>query len=431
MRGALFVRAASRNLRFLFCTALLTGLAGGLAGCSRGEAPTPQPVVTVQAATVRKAEIQEVISASAVLYPLKQETIVPKISAPVERFYVRRGSHVHKGQLLAVLENKDLSAAVEEAKGTYDQAQAAYATSTKMDLPEQIQAAELNEAATKQALDASQAEYQSRLKLYRAGAMARNLLNQSHVGYVQARNQYQIATAHLKALQSIGKGESLKSAEGQLEAAKGHYQAAVAQLNYSRIASSIDGVVTERPIYEGQMATAGSPLMTVMNLSHVIARAYISPAEAAQLHVGDAASLAPGGGAADVPGKVSVVSPALDPNSTTVQVWVDAVNPGDRIKPGMTLRVQMVARTVKDAIVAPASAVLTADDGATSVMVIGSDQKAHQTTVVTGIHTGDEVQIVSGLQAGQQVVATGAYGLPDGTKVKISSGGDSDGGSGG
>jgi HlyD family secretion protein len=72
--------------------------------------------------------------------------------------------------------------------------------------------------------------------------------------------------------------------------------------------------------------------------------------------------------------------------------------------------------------VVPAAAVLTADDGTTSVMVIGADQVAHQTTVTTGVHAGGEVEIMSGVHAGQQVVTTGAFGLPDGTKVRVTAG---------
>lgn len=410
---------------------LAAGMSLGWAGCSSTQAPAPEPVVDVQAATVEKKNIQQVIEADAVLYPLKESTIVPKISAPIKTFYANRGSRVRAGQLLAVLENQDLTAALQEAKGAYDQAQAAYATSTKVDVPAQVQDAELNLEAAKQALDAAQEAYQSRLKLFQAGAMARNLMNDSHVAYVQARNQYQIALAHLKALEAVGRSQSLKLAQGQLQAAQGRYQAAVAQLNYSQIRSAIDGVVTDRPLYEGQMATAGSPLMTVMDLSHVVAHAYVAPQLAAQLRVGDSAGVDAGTGQPDLPGKVSVVSPALDPNSTTVQVWVDAANPGNRLKPGTTVRVRMVARTVKDAMVVPAAAVLTADDGTTTVMVVGPDQQAHQTTVVTGIHSGSEVQIVKGLRPGQQVVTTGAYGLPDGTKVKITAGSEPGGGSAG
>jgi len=54
--------------------------------------------------------------------------------------------------------------------------------------------------------------------------------------------------------------------------------------------------------------------------------------------------------------------------------------------------------------------------------VVGSDNRAHQTDVETGIRSGDLVQITRGLQAGQTVVTVGAYGLPDNTQVKVASG---------
>ena len=388
-------------------------------GCSGKPAAEPEPVVDVQAAAVARKTIQDVVSADAVLYARSEATIVPKISAPIEKFFVNRGSAVRAGQLVAKLENKDLAAAADEAKGAYEQAQAAYTTSTKVNLPQEIESAQLNAKATEQAMQAQRLVYESRVKLYKSGAMARNLVDESHVTYTQARNQYELAAAHLKALEAVGQKESLRSAQGQLASAKGHYLAALANLHYSEIRSPLTGVVTDRPLYEGQMATAGTPLMTVMDLAHVIARAYISPQQAAQLHVGDPAALSPGEGAADIPGKVTVVSPALDPNSTTVQVWVEAANPGDQLKPGATVHVNMVARTIKDALVVPAAAVLTADDGTKSVMVIGPEQHAHQTTVTTGVQSAGEVQILSGVNAGQHVVTTGAFGLPDGTKVRV------------
>jgi HlyD family secretion protein len=389
-------------------------------GCAGKPPAAPEPVVDVQAATVARKTIQDLVSADAVLYARSEATIVPKISAPIEKFYVSRGSAVRAGELLAKLENKDLAAAADEAKGAYEQAQAAYATSTEVSLPQEIQSAKLAVVATRQAMQAQQSIYESRLKLYKAGAMARNLVDESHVTYTQARNQYLLAATHLKKLEAVGQKESLRSAQGQLASAKGHYLAALANLQYSEIRSPITGVVTDRPLYEGQMATAGAPLMTVMDLAHVIARAYVSPQQAAQLRAGNPATLLPGGGEPDVPGKVTVVSPALDPNSTTVQVWVEAANPGDRLKPGSTVHVNMVARTIKDALVVPAAAVLTADDGTKSVMVIGPEGHAHQTTVTTGVEAAGEVQILSGVNAGQRVVTTGAFGLPDGTKVRVS-----------
>ena len=112
---------------------------------------------------------------------------------------------------------------------------------------------------------------------------------------------------------AVGKQQQLKSAAGQLESAKGKYLGAAAQLSYSEIRSPIDGVVTDRPLYPGEMAAAGTPLLTVMDISQVIARAHIPQPEAALLKVGDKATITVPGEDNPVEGKITVVSPALDP----------------------------------------------------------------------------------------------------------------------
>jgi multidrug efflux pump subunit AcrA (membrane-fusion protein) len=79
----------------------------------------------------------------------------------------------------------------------------------------------------------------------------------------------------------------------------------------------------------------------------------------------------------------------------------------------------MTAKTVPDALIIPAQAVVTDEDGKKSVMVIGAGGVAHKREVETGIQNQDSVQIVSGLKPGEQIVGVGPYGLPDNTKVKV------------
>ncbi len=86
----------------------------------------------------------------------------------------------------------------------------------------------------------------------------------------------------------------------------------------------------------------------------------------------------------------------------------------------------MLARTVPNAVVIPSAAVLTAPDGTSYVMVAGSDNRAHQKTVKTGIRQGDQVQILDGLAESDRVVASGAYGLPDNTKIRVETATESD-----
>src|SRR5215472_6008102 len=206
-----------------------------------------ESVVTVQAAPAQKTTLAQTITAQAVLFPLQQAAITPKISAPVRKFYVNRGSRVHRDQLLAVLENRDLAASSEENKGNLAQAEAAYTTTTSAALPEELQKAQLDVEAAKKMLDAQEKVYQSRQELFQQGALPRKELDQAGVDVTQARNQYEIAQKHFDALQAIGKQQELKSAAGQLQAAKGKYMGAEAQLSYSEIRSPIDGFVTDRP----------------------------------------------------------------------------------------------------------------------------------------------------------------------------------------
>ena len=414
--GGRLCTARPRLIFILSLAAGVTVVASGL-GCS-SEKPA-EPTVSVQVVPVKKATIEQTVTSEAVLYPLAQSAIVPKISAPIKAFYVNRGGKVHAGQLLATLENRDLAAAAQDNQGAYDQAQAAYTIATASTLPEEIQKAQGDTQAAKVALEAEQKLYDSRQDLYKQGALPRKDLDQAAVALTQAKNQYELAQRHLDALMAVSKQQELKSAAGQLQSAKGKYLGAAAQLSYSEIRSPINGVVTDRSLYPGEMAAAGTPLLTVMDTSSVIARAHIPQDQAALLKLGDKATITVPGEGEPIEGKVTVVSPALDPNSTTVEVWLEAKNPKHALKPGTSVQLSLTAQTVKDALVVPASSVITTPDGATAVMLAGSDGRAHQKAVKLGIRNGDDVQILEGVTAADKVVATGAYGLPDKTKIKI------------
>ena len=392
----------------------------GLSSCSR-EQPEPQPVVTVQVAPAKTQSLEQIVTAEAVLFPKNQAAITPKVVAPVSRFYVNRGSRVHRGELLALLENRDITASVAESKGALEQAQAQYQTTTQATLPEDLKKAELDAKAAKESFDAQQKLYDSRNQLFQDGALPRKELDAATVALAQARAQSDVAQQHLAALLAVGDQAALRSAAGQLTSAEGKYKGAQAQLSYSEIRSPIDGVVTDRPVWPGETPPSGVPLLTIMDTSVVVARAHIPQEQAALLKPGDRGTIT-AADAAPVSGKVIIVSPALDPGSTTVQVWVEADNKSGALRPGSTVQLKIVARTIEHALVIPKQALLKSPEGTPAVMVVDDQGKAHKRDVMTGIDTGDLIQITKGLQPGEIVVTTGAYGLPDGTQVKTASG---------
>ena len=390
-----------------------------LSGCGKAE-KEEAPVVTVQITPAQRGIISQIVSAEAVIYPLEQATISPKITAPIVEFMVQRGSPVRKGQLLVKLENKDLAGQAEASKGSFEQADASYITTVGATIPQQLQKAQLDADAAKAAYEAQLRVYNSRKELFDQGALPQRDLDSAAVALAQFRGANEEAQKQLADLQRLGKEQAVKSAHGSRSSAEGTMLSAEAQLSYSMIRSPIDGVVTDRPLYAGDLAIANQPILTVMNLSRLIAKSHIPQAEAARLKVGDAAQLKVPGLDEPVTGKVTLVSPALDPGSTTIEVWVEASKPNPALKPGMTVALAMTSKTVKDAIVVPANAVFKNPEGeADYVVLAGADQKAHWQTVELGVRNADNVQVLKGLNAGAPVVSSGGYALPDNTKIKI------------
>jgi HlyD family secretion protein len=366
--------------------------------------------VTVDVAPVLQSPIQRTIRAEGLLYPRQQAAIVPKISAPVKRLYVQRGARVRAGQLLLELENQDLAGAAAESRAAFDLAEATFETTARATVPEEVNKAELDLRAAKDLLDAQQASFENRQNLHKEGAIAQKDVNEAQANLSQARSQYETAKKRLEDLQGFARDQAIKAATAQRDAAKGRNEAAQAQLEYSRITSPIDGVVTDLPLYPGEMAASGAPIVTVMDISQVIARTHISQAEAGELAVGSEAKLV-GPDGAPLSAKVVQISPALAATNTTVEVWVQGANSDVKLRPGTSLRVEMIAKTLPSALVIPQKAVLTSSSGSTYAIVIDNENKPHLRKIAVGIRDRGKAQVTDGLESGQRVATTGAFEL--------------------
>lgn len=396
------------------CALLLAGCSGNSKRTAGDEARAATPV---QVAAAKLETIDSAVTAEAILYPVRQANIMPKISAPVARFLVQRGDHVREGQLVAVLEDRDLIAAAEESKELYRQAQANYQNTSNATMPEDLTKAKTDVESARQALEAAKKVYESRQALLREGALARKLVDDAQVAMVQAQSQFDTAQQHLRSLETVGRREQLAGAQAQMDAAKAHYESAAAQLSYAEVRSPVNGIISDRPLNVGEMASSSTALISIVDISQVVARANVPVQEAGLIEAGKAATISGAGG--ELRGKVTVVSPAVDPSTTTVEVWVQAANAGEKFKPGVTVKVSVDAGEVRDAVMAPAAALLNSDEGGEKVMVAGSDSLAHERKVEVGVRAGEWVQILSGVKPGEQVITEGALGLDDKAKIEI------------
>ena len=407
--------SSSSRVPLLLCLLLL------LNGCKKQVADdADKPVVSVEAAHPERGAIAEEIIADATLAPVAQAAIQAKITAPIKALYVQRGSRVKAGQLLATLENQDLAAAALDNKGAYAAAQGTFTAATKQLVPQEETQARLDLEQAKATLDLDQNILKARTQLLAEGAIPGRDVDTANATVLQAQAAYQIAKQKYDSIASVGRQASLETAAGQLTSARGKYLGAEAQLGYTSIRTPIAGYVTDRPLFVGETATAGTAVVTVMDTSVLIAKLHVAQRQAQQLVIGAEATLEVPGVDDPVKAKVSLISPALDPGSTTVEIWLRVPNKDGRLKAGTAVHATIEGRAIPQALIIPADAIQrSSDSGGKIVMVIAADGTAHKKNVTLGVVTQAKVQIVDGLSADDTVITAGGTGLDDGAKVKV------------
>jgi len=391
-----------------------------LCGCSKKENATEtEAPAPVQLAAVTQGSIQRIVHGDGALFPVNQWNVVPKLTAPVQRFLANRGDRVRAGQLLAVLENRDLVATAAANKGQVAQAEANLQATEHVTIPESVVKARTDVESSRAAADAAKKVLDSRQKLYQEGALARKLVDDAAVVWAQAMAQLANAQEHLRTLEAAGTKAQMENAQAQVEAAQGQYRSAEAQVAYSEVRSPASGIVADRPLYPGDMAAAGAPLMVIVDISRLVARVNVPVNEASAIRTGQSASVALTSGGAGYPGNVVTVSPAADPNSATVQVWIELANPNEQLKPGATAHAAIVTGAIQNALIVPPSAILSGEQGGAAVLVVSADSIAHKREVSIGVRGADKVQIANGVQPGEQVVTVGGMGVEDNARVRV------------
>lgn len=387
-------------------------------GCKKDTEAT-DVTVTVQAAHPTQAAISEEIAADAILAPLSQAAIAPRVSGPIRAEYVQRGTRVHKGQLLVALDARDLQGSALDSKGTLASAQASYTAATNATVPEDLKKAQTDVDLTKAARDVARRTADERRTLFQQGALSSRDADTAYSAAVQAQSAYDVAVKHLDSVVKVTQQTTRQTAEGQLTSARGKLINAEAQVDFANLRSPINGVVTDRPLFPGETATAGTPVVTVMDTSSLLAKLHLAQATAQKLTIGHKAEVHIPGIEEAVEATVSFISPALDAGSTTVEVWLKLPNASNSLKVGTPVHVVILGTTFENAIQIPKDAILPANDGSTTVMLVGADGKGHKRPVKIGVRTEESAQVLSGLALSDTVVTTGGYGLDEGTKVTV------------
>ena len=368
-------------------------LAAAVAGCTHAESPKGPagPAVPVSVVAAAEQDLAAPFEAGGVIRAQRVAVIVSRIMADVRAVPVRAGDRVRAGQALVLLDGRELKAHQTRASAS----QAAVTQSTAL--------AEADRQAAEAALALARLTHQRIADLKAKNSATQGELDEAVANLRGAEARMRVAEARV--------AESRAS----IESAAAGASAAEVAASYATLTAPFDGVVTEKRVDPGNMASPGQPLVTVEDDRTFRLEVRLDESRAAFVHAGDQVGVRLDGGSAQVTGRVAEVQRVLDAgHDFLVKIDVPA---------GTSLRSGMYGRAVfrgaaRRALAVPESAVVRRGQLA-SVFVIDAGGHARLRLVNASEAVDGRVEIRAGVQAGERVVLAPPPTLVDGSPVSV------------
>jgi membrane fusion protein, multidrug efflux system len=344
-----------------------TGFGGGRGGV--------QPVGVAKAV---KGDIDITINALGTVTPLATATVTPQVSGQIVRVTFREGQVVQAGDVLAVIDPRPYQAALDQAKGQLARDQAALA----------------NAALT----------YKRQKALLAAKATA--------------EADYDSAEA------------AFKQAEATARADKAAVDAAAIKLDFTKLTSPINGRAGLRDVDVGNYVGAGQATgITVVTQVDPMSVLFTIPEDAVDTVMARLSGGAPmrveaydrGQTRKIATGRLAAMDSQIDTSTGTVKLRAMFRNDAGVLFPNQFVNVKLLADTLHDQTVVPATAIQRGSQG-TFVFVVKSDKTVTMRAVTLGPQDGERIAVTKGLNPGETVVVDGADRLNEGDTVTIPSG---------
>jgi RND family efflux transporter MFP subunit len=388
--------------------AVLLALVAGacLAGCSRDKVANPDDPANAPAAPVVKVTRQDIADRLVVaseFEPLQEINVYAKVSGYVQKLNIDWGTHVHQGDVMAVLEIPEMEQQLQLDAAT-------------------LQRYEHDVTHAREDVNRAQSAYNvAHLSFTRLAEVQKarpELIAQQDVDAAQGKDEE--AGANLS-----GARAAFSAAEQAVLAARAALEKDRAIFAYSRITAPFDGVVTEMDAFTGALLPAGTSSskgdLALCKLSqNNILRLVIPVPERAvpEVKIGQAVELKVATLDRTLQGKIARVSGEIDPATRTMHTEIQVPNADYSLVPGMYASVDLPLNAVEGALTVPVQAVEPSGEGRGTALVISSSNRIERREVVLGIQTANYVQIVSGLREGEQVVFGGQGRYRSGQLVK-------------
>jgi len=369
---------------------------------------------------------------------VKDPTVVyvaPKVSGRIAELAIREGDEVQAGDLIALLDSRDLAQESDEARAGVDLAEANLAT---LQVGSRVEAiAEGRDKVEASALATARAarEVERTQKLFDAGIVSAQTLDQAQTEARISAKNLDATRQTLAALEAGPRLEEIRGAKAALAAARARWQTASNRLSYARVMAPVAGRVLRKfrnvgdfvspdvaHIEAYETVAVGSPIVSLAERGRQEASADVNETDIAKITLAQAVEITPNAYPGEVfSGLVTRVSPRADRNKNTVEVKVTIEKAG-RVLPydtsvKLTFLAQPDVRGARDGLWIPAAAV-SEQDGARWVFV-AVDARASRRSVELGRRDGGMVRVTRGLSDGDRVIVFGLQALADGSAITI------------
>ena len=382
---------------------------------SAGDTPFPVVLAHVE----RRAMTGTVVYTGSVA-PLNEEDIFPRVTGRIVEMRVYPGDAVRAGQVVARLDDIELSSRVREAEAT-----AASAQANRAQMEADVVAAQhgVVQAEKEMAMVGAELAYARSVAarsehLVGVGAISRQEYENDRALALSQEAKREAARAKVeqsRAMETSAR-KKLEAADAMVAQGRAALRTATVVRDYVTIVASSSGYVVKRFVAPGVLVQPGMPIFKIAQIDRVRLQANVGEKDVASIRAGSSVTVTTVGTNQPVTSaRVTAVFPFVDQGARTAVVEALVDNPGRRLLPGQYVTMQFSTGERSDAAVVPRSAV--ARMGGKATVWVVRDGRAESRTVSTGLEDPDRVEITQGLADGDVVVARGREGLYSGARI--------------
>jgi RND family efflux transporter MFP subunit len=384
------------------CLAAPLAAAMACGGCASKTSTAPEDIPVVAAGHAVRTDLNNHVTLTAELEPYYEVDVMAKEAGYIRHMLVDIGDHVKAGQLICVLEIPELQDDLQRAKADVQTANAEQ-SAAEQDRKRALAAEEIAHLSYTRILDVSKKE---------PGLVPLQEVDVAHSRDLEA--EAQVASA----------GQNVQASISRLQAATAALEHETALVEYTRIVSPLNGVITQRYASDGAMIQAGTSSDTqAMPVVHVaeddILRLMLPVPEAyvGTVHDGEPVTVTVTALGRAFQGKVTRFADRVQASTRTMTAEVDLKNAKLNLIPGMYAQVQLSLADVPNAIAIPIGA-LDSTGSANKVYTVDAAGVVHVRTITTGIQSPQFIQVMSGIEPGETVILGSHSGLQDGSRVQ-------------